>query len=249
MFVCHLALGRFIQMKTADEVSSMVLPHGNEVVIECVKCTRNAPAMHHQAIAMTQCMNRPYQPHVHTKPQTPCHIFNAIEKFNAIWEHIHHFNSECCLPCLKAPAGVRGFSDAPIWGFTVVFFHRWPCPRCSFTRCRRSSKSTRHFFGIYACPGRADLGQVSTSGFWRSFPRDLKTTKNLKQRKCEEELQYVKARTQHPPKPASQKCHKRSCLSPFLLCSSYHRLCIQLRFRGFSLQTSIIRHMLVYTPW
>ena len=36
MFVCHLALGRFIQMKTADEVSSMVLPHGNEVVIECV---------------------------------------------------------------------------------------------------------------------------------------------------------------------------------------------------------------------
>ena len=121
-------------------------------------------------------------------------------------------------------------------------------PRCSFTRCRRSSKSTRHFFGIYACPGRAHLGQVSTSGFGRSFQEIFETTKKWKQRKCEEELQYVKARTQHPPKPASQKCHKRSCLSPFLLCSIHHWLCIQVRFRGFSLQTSIIRHMLVYTP-
>ena len=47
--------------------------------------------------------------------------------------------------------------------------------------------------------------------------RFLKPLNNLEQRKCEEELQYVKARTQHPPKPASQKCRKRSCLSPFLL--------------------------------
>ena len=70
MFVSHLALGRLIQMKTADEDSSMVLPHGKEVVIECVKRTRNAPAMHHQAIAMTQCMSRPYQPHVHTTTDT-----------------------------------------------------------------------------------------------------------------------------------------------------------------------------------
>ena len=40
--------------------------------------------------------------------------------------------------------------------------------------------------------------------------------------------------------------HPSLLLRPFLLCSSYHKLCIQVRFRGFSLQTSIIRHMLVY---
>ena len=111
MFVSHVALGHFIQMKTADEDSSMVLLHGNELV---------ALAMHQQARAMTQCMSRPYQPHVRTKPHT--HTMPYIRRN---WEIQRHFGRDpssdlgVLLPCLKA-FGVRGFTDSTSWGFTKV---------------------------------------------------------------------------------------------------------------------------------
>ena len=150
------------------------------------------------------------------------------------------------MPCLKAQnTGSRGFrkmhrrEDSPC-------SHR--CPQVQRHKVQEVVQIYQAFLRNILVSRASSFGPGVNLRFLEKFSkRFLKPLNNLEQRKCEEELQYVKARTQHPPKPASQKCRKRSCLSPFLLCSIHHRLCIQLRFGGFSLQTSIIRYMRVYT--
>ena len=210
------------------------------------QCTSNAPPSHshdtmHEQTIPTTCTHNHRHHAIHST-----HLRNSTP----FGKHIHPLNSECCLPCLKAQkTGSRGFRH---W-FTDVRIHHHGCPfrvpQVQLHKVQEVVQIYQAFLRNIRVSRESSFGPGVHLRFLEKFSKRFgETTKNLKQRKCEEELQYVKARTQHPPKPASQKCHKRSCLSPFLLCSSHHRLCIQLRFRGFSLQTSIIRYMLVYTP-
>ena len=139
------------------------------------QCTSNAPpsqshdTMHEQTIPIT-C--------THKTTDTMPYIQRNFLKFNAIW--LTHPSSELgVLPCHAWRPKTRGPGDSGRCTDVRIHHVVIGVPRCSVTRCRRSSKSTRHFFGIYSCPGRAHLGQVSTSGFWRSFPKDFETTKQF----------------------------------------------------------------------